>query len=419
MKTRIGACFTALAALAITTFTLFAPRPSHAEDTIKIGYSEALSGVFAQVGDQGIKSIQYAIDGVNARGGVLGKKLELVAFDNKGQPSEALITLQKMLDDNMPVLLNCGPSNTASALIAAVDKNNERNPAHRILYVNCGGLAPELTNEQCSYWHFRSSAHAGMQAEVIVRALPKTIGKVYLINQDYLFGQSAQRDLKAYLGKLRPDIQIVGEEMIPLGKVKDFSSYVVKIKASGADALITGNWGPDLILLIKAGMDTGLPIAYYTMLGHIAGTPTAIGPGGDGRVFSVLSFHENVATEVNDPKVTAFVEGFRAKNGFDYIFGDRYAAVQLIADAMNKAGSTDPAKLAVAMEGITIIDAAGAKATMRAEDHQLLMTYYAAIFSKNVKYDSEKTGLGWKTSAVVKAADLGQPSTCKMKRPTM
>lgn len=415
MAVRTGWHFAALIAFILAT-TAFAP--ARAEDTIRIGYSEALSGVFAQVGDQGIKSIQYAVDGVNARGGVLGKKLELVAFDNKGQPSEALITLQKMLDDNLPVLLNCGPSNIASTLIAGVEKNNERNPDHRILYINCGGLAPELTNEQCSYWHFRSSAHAGMQSEVMIRALPKTITKVYLINQDYLFGQSAQRDLKAFLGKLRPDVQIVGEEMIPLGKVKDFSSYVAKIKGSGADALITGNWGPDLILLIKAGMDSGLPISYYTMLGHIAGTPTAIGPGGDGRVFSVLSFHENVATEVADPKVTAFVEGFRKKFDFDYIFGDRYAAVQLIADAINKAGSTDPAKLAKAMEGITITDAAGAKATMRPEDHQLLMTYYAAIFSKGVKYDSEHTGLGWKTSAVVKAADLGQPNTCKMKRPT-
>src|SRR5947209_16336675 len=91
-------------------------------DTIRIGYSEALSGVFAQVGDQGIKSIQYAIDGVNARGGVLGKHLELVPFDNKGQPSEALITMQKMLDENIPILLNCGPSNIASALIAGVAK---------------------------------------------------------------------------------------------------------------------------------------------------------------------------------------------------------------------------------------------------------------------------------------------------------
>jgi len=406
----------ALATVALIAWSCVAPHAN--AETIRIGYSEALSGVFAQVGDQGIKSIQYAIDGVNARGGVLGKQLELVPFDNKGQPSDALITMQKMLDENIPILLNCGASNVSSALIAGVQKNNDRNPAHRIVYVNCGGLAPELTNEQCSFWHFRTSAHAGMQAEIMVRALPKDITKVYLINQDYLFGQSAQRDLKLFMAKLRPDIQVVGEEMIPLGKIKDFSSYISKIKSSGAQALLTGNWGPDLTLLIKAGMDTGLPVDYYTMLAHLAGTPTAIGSGGDGRVHSVLSFHENVPAENNDAARMAWVEVFRSRNDFNYIFGDRWLAVELIARAIEKAGSTDPMKLALAMEGIDLTDAAGKPATMRAEDHQVLMTYYGAVFSKGVKYDSEKTGLGWRTTAVVPAADVGQPTTCKMKRPS-
>ena len=88
--------------------------------------------------------------------------------------------------------------------------------------------------------------------------------------------------------------------MIPLGKIRDFSSYVTKIKSSGAQALLTGNWGPDLILLIKAGMDSGLAVDYNTMLGHLAGTPTAIGPGGDGRVHSVISFHENIGAETGN-----------------------------------------------------------------------------------------------------------------------
>ena len=398
-------------------FLLMTGAAAQAAETIRIGYTEILSGTFAQVGDQGIKSIQFAIDQVNARGGVLGKQLELVAYDNKGQPAEALMTLQKMVDDNLSIVMNCGPSNIGAALIPGVAKNNARDPNHRIVLVNCGALAPELTNEQCDFWHFRSSAHAGMQAEIMVRALPKTVTKVYMINQDYLFGQSAQRDLKVFLGRLRPDIQVVGEDMVPLGKIKDFSSYVTKIRGSGADALLTGNWGPDLTLLIKAGMDSGLPVEYHTMLGHLAGTPTAIGPGGDGRVHSVLSFHENVGAEKNDAKINAMVESFRSKFDFDFIFGDRYAAIQLIADAITKAGSTDALKVALAMENLTITDATGQPATMRPEDHQMLMTYYGAVFSKGVKYDSEKTGLGWKTSAVIKAADLGQPTTCKMKRP--
>ncbi len=390
---------------------------ARAGDTIRIGYSEGLSGSFAQVGDQGIKSIQFAIDQVNSKGGVLGKQLELVAYDNKGQPAEALIMLQKMVDDNITIIMNCGPSNIGAALIPAVEKNNARNRDHRVVLMNCGALAPELTNEQCSFWHFRSSGHAGMQAEAMIRALDPSIGKVYLINQDYLFGQSAHRDLKMFLAKLRPDVQIVGEDMIPLQKVKDFSSYVAKIKASGADALLTGAWGPDVSLLIKAGMDAGLPIQYRTMLGHLAGTPTAIGPGGDEKVYSVLSFHENIGAEQSNPKINALVESFRSKHDFDFIFGDRYVAVMLIAEAIKKAGSADALKVAQAMEQIAVVDAAGQTATMRAEDHQIQMTYYGAVFAKGVKYDSEHTGLGWKTTATIKASDVNQPTTCKMIRP--
>jgi branched-chain amino acid transport system substrate-binding protein len=413
MKRRFVPPLVAAALLALSALA----RPAAAQETIKLGYTELLSGTFAQVGDQGIRTIQFVIDGINAKGGVLGRKLELVPLDNKGQPAEALINLQKMVDEGYPIVLNCGPSNVASALIGAVEKNNERNKDRRILYFNCGGLAPELTNEQCSFWHFRSSAHAGMQAEIMVRAIPKDVTKVYLINQDYLFGQSAQRDLKKYLAKHRPDVQVVGEELIPLGKIKDFAPHVTKIRASGAQALVTGNWGPDLSLLVKAGMDAGLPVDYYTMLGHLAGSPTAIGPQGADRVYSVISMHENVGAETNNAELDKWIQEFRKKHEFDFIFGDRRVALEFIAAAIQKAGSTDPMKIALAMEDLTITDAAGQPATMRASDHQMLTTYYGAKFTRDVKYDSEKTGVGWKTTAVVKPGDLDQSTTCQMKRP--
>ncbi|MGE4044441.1 MAG: branched-chain amino acid ABC transporter substrate-binding protein [Acetobacteraceae bacterium] len=395
-----------------------ASGPVVAQDTIKFGYSELLSGTFAQVGDQGIKTIQTVIDNVNAKGGVLGKKIELVALDNKGQPAEALINLQKMVDDGIQIMLNCGPSNVASALIGGVEKNNARNPDRRILYVNCGALAPELTNEQCTFWHFRFSMHAGQQSEIMVRAIPKSITKVYVLNQDYIFGQSAQRDTKKFLTSIRPDIQIVGEEMIPYGKVKDFSPYVAKIKASGAQALVTGNWGPDLYLLVKAGLEAGLPVDYYTFLGHLAGSATAIGPAGDGRVHSVVSSHDNLGIELKNPDLTAFIDNFRKKFDFDFIFGDRRMAIEMTVAAIAKAGTTDPLKVAQALEGIVVTDAAGQKATMRKDDHQILLTYYGVVFTKDVKNDSEKTGLGWKTETVVKPEDLDQSHHCKMKRPS-
>jgi branched-chain amino acid transport system substrate-binding protein len=391
---------------------------AHAQGTIKIMYTDPLSGPFAQVGDQNLQQFKYIIDYINGRGGALGRKFELVSFDNKSQPSEALLALKSATDQNIPVSMQCSGSNIAAALIEGVDKHNERNPTNRIVYVNCGAVATELTNEKCSFWHFRMDAHVGMKAETMVRALPKDVTKVYLLNQDYLFGQGVQRDVKTYLTKLRPDVKVVGDELIPLGKVKDFSPYVTKIKASGAQALLTGNWGPDMTLLIKAGMDTGLDIRYYTMYAHLGGGATAIGPAGNGKVRSVMAFHENIAVETGKTDTEGWTKQFRSQHDFDFYAGGFRTIFEFIQAAMNKAGSADPLKFAQALEGLTITDMLGYQVTMRKPDHQILSEYFVGVFTKGVKYDSEKTGLGWKTETTVLPKDLDQPNTCNMKRPT-
>jgi branched-chain amino acid transport system substrate-binding protein len=388
-----------------------------AQQTIKVAYTDPLSGPFAQVGDANLKQMQYIIDYINAKGGALGKKFELVPFDNKSQPSDALIALKSATDQNMPFIMQCSGSNIAAALIDGVNKHNERNPDNRIIYLNCGAVATELTNEQCSFWHFRFDLHVGMKAEVMVRSLPKETKKVYLINQDYLFGQSVQREVKNYLAKLRPDVQVVGDELIPLGKVKDFSPYVTKIKASGAQALLTGNWGPDMTLLIKSGMDSGLDIRYYTMYAHLGGGATAIGPAGNGKVRSVMAFHENIAVETGKTDTEGWTRQFRSQHDFDFYAAGFRTIFEFLQAAMNKAGSTDPAKFAAALEGLSITDMLGHQVTMRKADHQILSEYFVGVFTKGVKYDSEKTGLGWKTETTVQPKDLDQPNTCNMKRP--
>jgi branched-chain amino acid transport system substrate-binding protein len=403
-----------LLALAVT----FSTGAAYAQSTIKVMYTDPLSGPFAQVGDQNLQQFKYIIDYINGRGGALGKKFELVSFDNKSQPSEALLALKAATDQNIPVIMQCSGSNIAAALIEGVDKHNERNPTNRIVYVNCGAVATELTNEKCSFWHFRMDAHVGMKAETMVRALPKDVTKVYLLNQDYLFGQSVQRDMKTFLTKLRPDVKVVGDELIPLGKVKDFSPYVTKIKASGAQALITGNWGPDMTLLIKAGMESGLDIRYYTMYAHLGGGATAIGPAGNGKVRSVMAFHENIAVETGKTDTEGWTRQFRAQHDFDFYAAGFRTIFEFLQAAMNKAGSADPLKFAQALEGLTITDMLGYQVTMRKPDHQILSEYFVGVFTKGVKYDSEKTGLGWKTETTVLPKDLDQPNTCNMKRPT-
>jgi branched-chain amino acid transport system substrate-binding protein len=394
-----------------------AGRPVMAQQTIRIGYVDPFSGPFASGGDEFLKVFAYILAKVNGEGGALGKKFEIVPFDDKLQPAEALIALKSIVDQNIPFVMQCTGSNVGAALLDGVSKHNARNPENRVLYLNCGALATELTNEQCDFWQFRFSGNVEMRAVARIRALPKDVTKVYLLNQDYLFGQSIQHDTRKWLAKLRPDIQVVGDELIPFGKVQDFSSYVAKIKASGAQSVVTGNYNRDLNLLIKAAVADGLNIRFDTYLAHLIGGPTAIGAAGEHRLSSITEFGPNVPVELNKPDAEAFTSGWRANHETDFSEIPFLPMFQMLARAIDKAGSTDALKVALQLEDMKATDLVGAPVQMRKEDHQLLMPYYAASFSRDVKYDAEKTGLGWKTDFVATTEDLTLPTVCKMKRP--
>ena len=397
---------------------IFAARPTVAADTIKIANIDPYSGSFAAQGDVGLKVLNYILDGVNANGGALGRKFEIVAFDSKLQPAEALISLKNVIDQNITFVTHCNGSNVAAALIDGIAKHNARNPDRRVLYLNCGALATELTNEQCDFWHFRFDGNVGMRAYTLVKALPKTLKSVYLLNQDYLFGQSIQKDTKKFLAELRPDIQIVGDELVPLGRVKDFSPYVAKIKTSGAQGLLTGNFGPDLALLLKASVDAGLDIGYFTYLAHVVGGVTSIGAAGENRLRTVSEFNENVPVEIGNAEADAWIRGFREKHGeIDFFMAPWRTMFEMLALAVNKAGTVDAYKVALALEGLETKDMVGQPTFMRKDDHQLIHPFYESVLTKDVKYDSEKTGFGWKTAMVATTAELTQPTICKMKRP--
>jgi branched-chain amino acid transport system substrate-binding protein len=407
----------AAAALGVLAVTATAPVQAQDKPTIKIVYTDPLSGPFAQVGDANLKQLQYIVSYVNATGGALGRKFEIIPFDNKSQPAEALLALKSATDQGAPFLMQCSGSNIGAALIEGVEKHNRRNPENRILYINCGAVANELTNEQCSFWHFRFDLNAGQKIETLVRALPQDIKKVYVLNQDYLFGQSVQRDVAKYLKQIRPDVQIVGDELIPLGKIKDFSPYISKITASGAQALISGNWGPDINLLLKAGFEVGADLRYYTLYTHLAGGPTAMGPSANGKVLSVMAFTENLAPKIGNETAERFTKTFRDAHNFEFTSAPFRTIIEYLQSGINKAGSLDPTKIAFALEGLAQKDFLGYDTMMRKDDHQIMMPYIVGAFAKDVKYDAEKTGLGWRPDNVILAKDMMQPTSCKMKRP--
>src|SRR6195952_443564 len=392
-------------------------RSASAEETIKVGYVDPFSGPFASGGDEFLKVFAFILEKANAKGGALGKKFELVPFDDKLQPAEALIALKNITDQNIPFVMSCTGSNVGAALIEGVAKHNARNPENRLVYLNCGALATELTNEKCDFWQFRFAGSVDMRAAARIKALPKDVTKVYLLNQDYLFGQSIQHDTRKWLAKLRPDIEVVGDELMPFGKVQDFSSYVAKIKASGAQSVITGNYNRDLNLLIKAAVDAGLDVRFDTYLSHLIGGPTAIGAAGENRLSSVMEFNGNVAVDLKSAEAEKLASDWRANHETDFSTLNFITMIDMLTNAINKAGTTDPLKVALALEDMHVKDLVGQETIMRKEDHQLLMPYYAGVFSKDVKFDAEHTGFGWKNIMTATAADLTLPTICKMKRP--
>ena len=249
-----------------------------AQETLKIGYIDPLSGGGASVGEVGFKTFQFLADEVNAKGGIQGKKVEIVPLDNKTNPQESLIQAQKAIDAGVRYLTQGNGSSVAGALSDFVTKYNERNPGKEVLFFNYAAVDPVLTNDKCSFWHFRWDANSDIKMEALTNYMKSVpaIKNVYLINQDYSFGQSVRTAARSMLAAKRPDIKIVGDELHPLLKITDFAPYIAKIKASGADTVVTGNWGQDFALLLKAAADAGLKVNWYTYYAGGTGGPTAI-----------------------------------------------------------------------------------------------------------------------------------------------
>jgi branched-chain amino acid transport system substrate-binding protein len=407
-RTHIAACLALVAGLS------FPVAPATAQ--VKLAFIDPLSGGAASAGINAQKHFTYEIDKINAAGGLNGEKMEITFYDNKVDPQESLIALKKALDEGARYIFQGNGSAVALAISDAVAKYNERNPGKEVLYFNYAAIDPALTNAKCNFWHFRFDADVDMKMAALTSflATQPQVKKVYLINQDYSFGKAVAAAARKMLAEKRPDIQIVGDELHPLQKVQDFSPYVAKIKASGADTVITGNWSNDMALLFKAGRDAGLKVTWYTYYADALGAPTAIGRDGNGVVKAVTTYHTNVAPEL-DPDVAAFKKRFTGKED-EFAYYRLNTAFMMFAAAAAKAKSNDPVKVAHALEGMKINTSVG-EVEMRADNHQLLQPLFVATLTDGVKYDVEKTGLGFKTDLKVNAKDTALPTTCQMQRP--
>jgi branched-chain amino acid transport system substrate-binding protein len=311
-------------------------------------------------------------------------------------------------------------SSVALALTDAVAKHNARNPDRPVLFLDYDAREPSLTESKCNFWHFRFHPHSDMQLNVLSDYVARqaAIRRLYLINQDYAWGHSVSRAAIEMLGRKRPDIQIVGNDLVPLGKVKDFAPYVAKIGASDADAVLTGNWGNDLALLIRAAHDAKLKAAFYTTHAWVLGAPAAIGPAGADRITTVTQWHINEADAGWQKRLLAYRDKYKAQQYLDYL--PIWQTIEMFAAAIERAKSDDPVRVGYALEGMEFNGPSG-RSWLRAEDHQVMAPIYVTSFVKagqpGVKYETEGTGYGFKTLVKVDADKNVPQMVCRMERP--
>lgn len=408
----------ALAAAAACTAALSA----QAAEPFKIAFIDPLSGPFVSTGELMRDHVQYAVDDVNAKGGLYnGDKLQLLQFDSKLSAQESQSALQAAIDQGARVVVTGGSgSSVVAALVQAASRYNQRNPGKEVLVLNHSSIDPDLTSKSCSFWHFMFDANTAMRMQAIANYIKTqpAIQKIYLLNQDYAHGKQWAHYGRDLVGKARPDIQFVGETLHPIGRVKDFAPYVAKIKEAGADSVITGNWGQDLALLLKSAADSGYNLRYFNhSAGGFPGTVTSISQTRIGQLTWVAEWHPGQADR---PQADARARDYKARTGKDFLAPRMDLVPRMLAAAVAQARSTEPMKIAKALEDLQMDTIVG-PVKMRGKDHQLLLPQVvntiAPVDGKLVKTGWEGTNYGFRTDAVYTPQQVELPTECQMKRP--
>ena len=388
---------------------------AQAGETVRIAVIDPMSGFAAAAGSNVLHIFQY-LGEKESKSNPAGVKYEVVPFDNKMTPQETASMLKAAVDQGFRYVTQGIGSAPGLTLMDAIDKHNERNPGKEILYLNHNAGDPTMTNERCSYWHFRFEPDVSMKMEILTSAIKDApaVKKVYLLNQNYALGHQAVKYAREMLARKRPDVQIVGDDLHPIGQIKDFTPYVLKMKQAGADAVITANWGPDIALLFKAAKDAGLDINFYTYSAGSPGAPTLLGNYGLGKVKYAGTAYTNMPGEA-----TQLRREFEARYKEDFTIPSVIAVYKSLSAAIAKAKSTDPVKVAKALEGASVKTAIG-EVTMRASDHQLQQALYLVSWAKTDKQNPdgrENTGNTWIGDKLYPSYVSSTPTTCQMKRP--
>ena len=332
-----------------------------AADVVKLGVDEVRSGAFKSNGDRIIWGIEAAVKEANDSGGILGKKIELVIEDNQMKGEIAVQKLKKMiLKDGCQIIIQGSSSGVGGAIA-------QQMPRYKKIYLDTCAEAIGITGKNFTPYTFRTCLNAGMHVKGLAQYFGKKgYKKVFLINQDYSWGYDVAEYYEKFIKMIAPDTQIVGKEFHKVFN-KDFAPYISKIQASGADYIISGNWGTDMTQLIVQSRNLGLKIPIgCCFLDDDAVMAVA-------RESAMGCIQANMyLLGVDTPKARAFEDTFHKSSGGkwpSFVIMEAYIGTKMYFEAVKKAGTFETEAVIKAFEGLTWEGPVGTL-TMRKEDHQ-------------------------------------------------
>ncbi len=386
---------------------------------IRIAYIDLLSGPFAPVGQGTLDHFRYMAEVASERNWA-GRELgfDIVAFDGEGDPARSLERLDEAIAQGIRYVVQGSGSAIASALVQAIERRNATDPVNPVLLLNFGANDPALTNERCSYWHFRFTPNADQQMEALTSWLKdrSATRRVFLINQDYAPGRAVAASARDMLARKRSDVRIVGDERHPIGEVRDFAPYVARMREAGADTVITGNWGADLVGLVRAARAARLPADIFTFHADARGTATALAGEAEGRLHQVSAWSPNERSFIG----ADLREDFRRRRQLDFTVKPAYDVFRALSESIRTSGDTRPIAVARALSGLRFQSLNG-EVEMRAADHQLqqplLVSAWRKAGTRGVRFDEERSGYGWQPEGLMPAYVGVQPTSCDARRP--
>ena len=369
--------FKNLALLAISSVLLGALN-SMAADTIKLAEMEPLSGNFKDIGERYLEGVQYAAEVINANGGLLGKKVEVIPVDSELKPDIATRKATKLiLKDKVKFFSGGTGSSVGGAMSALLEKHNG-------IFFTFGMDASSMTGSSCSKHFFRPGGTTDGRSYALAQWVVKSgYKRVAAIVQDYSFGKEALAAFTKKVKELDPSVEIVAELVHPMG-TKDFAPYISQLISAKPEVIFTSNWGSDMTLLLKQGKPMGLNVPFAC---YYANDDVMIKGVGDDSALIGNVGAETYMLAIPTEKNKVFVESFyKAKGHYPtWLIGKAYTATMFWAEAVKKAGTEDVDAVIKAWEGLEFDGPAG-KWVMRACDHQAQVPYWFGTITKKNRF---------------------------------